>query len=173
MSDGANLGVDAQRALETILGGREEPGPEERVSIEEMEARIRAHPLPGQGTPPHETAELDDAYNQATECIAHAFLVLADENPSLLTEQRYYDGSEMDDSIPASDATWWRENMAGKAKDPTDALWEAFRERWPDGDEWVGGSTGFMVGWAFNAVRTIKGLHPTQNPAIVEVPSPE
>lgn len=164
-SDGAHLGVSAGEALKTIIGGEPEPP---GISMRDLEERIRSRPLPGDGKPPYEMEDLDEAYSVASEIMAHAFLVLADERPELLTEVRYYDGSEMDDR-GEDDAKWWRERMTGKAKDPTTVMWEAYMERWPDGDEWIGGASGYMVGWSFNAVRAIKGVEPAPNPALMTV----
>lgn len=169
MSDGANLGVSAGRALKTILGDEPQPSEQERATLDELEARIRTRSLPGDGTRPWDGGN-DDAYSVAAESIAHAFLVLADERPELLTERRFYDGTEMD-ANGEENAQWWHQHMTGKEREPTEAIWAAFKERWPNGDDWIGGATGFMVGWAFNAVRTIKHIEPAQNPAIVEMGS--
>jgi DNA-binding CsgD family transcriptional regulator len=157
MSDGADLGVSAHRALETVLGGKPEPTENERVDMAELERRIRSRPLPD------EVPARGLGYSEMSECIAHGFLVLADEDPELLTRIEHYTGHELDGS---GDAVWWRENMTGVAKEPDAAMWNAFQERWPEADC---GASGFMVGWAFNAVRAIKGLSPVQNPAIVTV----
>ena len=135
MTDGANLGVSARRALGTILGEKPQPSDEDRVSMKELEARIRSRPLPGEGTPPWKDEDTSDAYSKAAEILAHAYLVLADEDPDLLTK----------------------------------GMWDAFTARWPDGDDWIGGVSGFMEGWAFNAARSIKQLPPTPNPAIIEI----
>jgi hypothetical protein len=164
MSDGANLGVSAKRALGTILGGDPEPDDSERVTMAELEKRIRSRPLPGEGTKPWES-EGDDAYSVASEIIAHAFLVLADGDPTLLTRSEVY---TEDDFKHHKGEDWWH-SLVGTKKDPNDAAWRAFTERWPNGDEWIGGASGFMVGWAFNAARSIKGEPPTQNPAIVTI----
>ena len=42
--DGANLGIKPTRALETILGGKEQPKEEEKVTREKMLAEIMAVP---------------------------------------------------------------------------------------------------------------------------------
>jgi hypothetical protein len=170
--DGAHIGVSAGRALKTILGGDEPPTQEEQETREAMEQRIRARPLPGDGPGPwagvgdHGTDEPGDAYSAAAESLAHVYLVLADERPALLTEQRFYDGTEMDDP-------WWRENMAGKPRDPSDAIYEAMKARWPNADDWFGGLSGFQAGWAFNAVRRIKEQPPAPNPAIMTLAAPD
>lgn len=164
MSDGANLGVDAGRALKTILGGEPEPAEAERVSMEALEKRIRSRALPGEGVKPWEAVG-EDGYSVASEVIAHCFLVLADEDPSLLTRQEFY--TEADFKHHEGE-DWWQ-NLVGRPKEASEACWRAFTERWPNGDEWIGGATGFMVGWAFNAARSIKGQPPAPNPAIVTI----
>lgn len=167
MSDGANMGVSAGRALKTILGGDPPPSEDELVSMTEFEKQIRSRPLPGDGKPPwkmQEDGDVEDAYSFASEMLAHAFLMLEDETPGLLTERRKYTAEDMQKRYPGQD--WWK-NLVGSYQDPTTVMWEAFTKRWPDGDDWIGGSSGFMVGWAFNAARSIKGLNAVQNPAIV------
>lgn len=168
MSDGANLGVSAGRALGTVLGGEPEPGPDERVTMAELEKRIRSRPLPGEGDKPYESDSDDvDAYSIASEIIAHAFLVLADEDPTLLTRREVY---TEDDFKHHEGEDWWQ-GLVGKPKDATDAIWQAFTQRWPKGNEWIGGASGFMVGWAFNATRSITGEPPAPNPAILTLGS--
>lgn len=50
-----------------------------------------------------------------------------------------------------------------------DALWDAATVRWPGFDDWLGGATGFMVGWAANCVRFLRDEPPAPNPALVTV----
>lgn len=169
MTDGAHLGVSAGRALKTVLGGDEPPREDEQISREEMEKRIRERPLPGDGPSPWKnTDDGNEAYSIVAESLAHAYLVLSDERPELVNEQRFYDGSEMDDQGEDS-AKWWREHMAGKRQEPSTALWEAFQERWPEGNDWLGGISGFQAGWAYNAVRFIRSEPPAGNPAIMTI----
>lgn len=155
--DGADLGVTAGRALKSVLGGDPQPSESERMSMAEMEKQIRSRPLPLEGEPPWGRDDVKDAYSYASECIAHAFLVCADEDPEVLTRELYYP-----DDYEA-------EILRGKQKEANTAVWEAMKERWPGADEWLGGATGFMVGWAYNAARCIKELPPAPNPAIVTV----
>ena len=165
MSDGAHIGVNARRALDTILGGEPPPSAEEQASAREVEARLRALPLPGEGPGPWERVEAgeiekDEAYALAADLLARAFLELADERPELLTTRLHYpDDYEIVD-------------LRGKDRDEVDAMWQAFTERWPGADEWLGGASGFMVGWAFNAVRFLKHQPPAPNPALIEVELP-
>lgn len=169
MSDGARFGVSAGRALKTVLGGDPPPGDDERDTMQEMEARIRSRPLPGEGKKPwqmEKDGEIDDAYSYASEIIAHAFLVIADDWPEMLTERVKYTEEDLAKRYPGED--WWKQ-LVGTYQDPTTVMWDEFTKRWPDGDDWIGGASGFMVGWALNAARAIKNEPPVQNPAIVTV----
>lgn len=75
MSDGAHIGVSAERALETILGGKESPGPEEQQTREQVLARVMGAPLPGEPKP--------SGYGQAADSIAHAFIKVLEDDPGL------------------------------------------------------------------------------------------
>lgn len=130
MSDGAHLGVKADRALETILGGKEEPPSDERMSREQMRASIMKEADPMSDTPPSD-------YGSAAACIAKAMVLCIEEDSGLLAK-----GAD---------------------------LYEAVGKRWPGFDNWLGGATGFMVGWATNCARWLYEQPPVPNPAIVTV----
>lgn len=49
------------------------------------------------------------------------------------------------------------------------SLWDGVKRRWPAFDDWVGGATGFQVGWAVNCVRWLAAESPVPNPAILTV----
>lgn len=156
MSDGSNLGITASRALGTILGGEEQPKEEEKATREQVEQRVRNAPLPV-GTPIWEREDVQDSYSLAADAVAHAFLVVVDENPELLNTVEYYpDDYEV-------------EILRGKQKSPEDAVWNATIERWPNADDFWGGVTGFMVSFAYNTVRYIKEEPPKPNSAIIEI----
>lgn len=164
MSDGAELGITAGTALKTVLGGKSEP---KQQDISQMESRIRSAPLPGDGEPPF-SRENYDSYSAAADSIAHAFLVLADEDIGVLEGENVYTEADLihqDEQV--------RESLLGKPKDPADKAWQAMKARWPGADDWIGGASGFMVGFAFNAARTIKGLGPKPNPALATIDIPE
>lgn len=166
MSDGASIGVRAGRALGTILGGKEPPPmpntvEERQAALQDLEKLIRTRPLPGDGLPVWKRdpkAVGDDAYSFAAECVAHCFLVLADDDPKILDTDTVYGPDNTDHK-----EMWGR--LAGKDR----ASWEALKAKWPGADDWFGGTTGFMVGWAFNAARSIKGYGPVGNPAIITI----
>lgn len=48
------------------------------------------------------------------------------------------------------------------------AAWERAKSRWPNLDEWIGGASGFMIGFAWNLVRYIRHWDEQNNPAIVD-----
>lgn len=130
MNDGAHQGINAQRALDTILGGKESPTNREQENRASVRARIDACPWPCGIQKPTD-------YGNAADCIAKAFLSILADRPE----------------TPATDA----------------ALWMAAKDKWPEFDSWLGGASGFMVGWAVNCARWLNGEPPTQNPALVEV----
>jgi hypothetical protein len=125
------------------------------MTPEEMRAHIEVAPLPNTpgATRPWEEGNLDHGYDLAGRGLAHAFLVLCEEDPSLL-------------EVPSKD-----DDPTGSERASNDKLWKAFKARWPDGNEWLGGCTGFQFGWAHNAVRYVLGVEAVGNPAIVTVGS--
>lgn len=158
MADGAHLGVTAGRALQTILGDTPSPKEEEQHSTEAVRDRIMAVPGPCEGEPIWERDLGEEAYSLAADCIAKAMVLAADDKPEILTEVRVY--GPQDTEI---------EDLWGKQMDPTSVAWEEITMRWPGFSDWIGGPTGFQVGFAFNAARMIHELPPAPNPAILEI----
>lgn len=165
MTDGAHMGIRAKRALETILGGKEQPSEEERETPEEVRARIEAIPLFEGEKPWDMTADGDEAYSMATDALAHAFLVLIEEDPTLLEPQPYPETYPDGEPMPE----WTK----GKSRDISDVLWDAMEERWPHADEWIGGASGFMVGFAANTAMYVTQSGYAPNPAIMTIEVPE
>ena len=66
LADGAHLKVSADRALETVLGGKESPAEDERMSALEFAVWIRTAPL--------ESDEARD-YGEAARCYAKLYLM--------------------------------------------------------------------------------------------------
>lgn len=122
----------------------------------EMREHIESAPLPCDGVPPYKRdlpkGMVDDgAYSLAARSLAHGLLVLVEEDPTLLdTPSREDDPSGFD--------------AADNRK-----LWDAFRERWPEGNDWLGGPSGFQYGWAHNSVRYALRIPEVGNPAILTV----
>lgn len=133
---------------------------DDKLTPAEWRARLEARPLPDTGEPPPwEQGSDEEAYGAAAESLAHCLLVLVDERPELL-------------DVPGPE-----EDPSGFEAAHNQRLWEAFEARWPDGDRWLGGPTGFQYGWvqrayAHNIVRYIAGVEPVGNPALVTVKDP-
>jgi hypothetical protein len=155
-NDGAHLGVTAGRALKTILGDMESPKPEEQTDRDAVEVRIRATPRPCEGIPIHERADIEDGYSMAADAIAHAFLLLLDDEPALFEAVELY---------PPDSAL----ELRGTPRPLMDMLWDRAKVRWPGFSAWIGGPSGFQVGFAMNAVRCIKARPPEGNPAFMTI----
>lgn len=160
MGDGAHMGITAERALATILGGADQPDEGEKATPDQVRERIEAVPLfagekPWERFPRGEDGLAEGAYSMATDALAHAFLVLLEDDRSLLEPRHYPD-----------DHDW----SAGKQIPLSDVLWAAMKERWPGADEWVDGATGFMVGFATNTALYAGQFEAyAENPAIMEI----
>lgn len=125
---------------------------EDTMTPEQMRERIEKAPLPGDGEPIHSReGESIDLYGLAAESAAHAMLVVAEENPTLL-------------DVPSRE-----EDPSGFEAADNMKLWEAVEAKWPDADKWWGGITGFQYGWAHGAARYVLGREPVGNPAIVTI----
>ena len=124
------------------------------MSVLDWRDRLAALPEPMTGDNPWHTPGLEgeDAYQRAAELTAKAMLIVVDENPDLL-------------NIPTSIVDpWERANY--------DAAWQAAKDRWPGLNDWLGGITGNMFGWANQLVRHIHDVEQVGNPAIVTVRLP-
>lgn len=154
MSDGANLGITAQRALRAIISGDDQPAANERSSPQDVRARLESTPL-FDGAGPWKDRQAD-GYSLVADAIGHAFLVLLEEDESLLDPRYYPDDDE-------------HEILRGKRRDQADVLWDAMSARWPNAGEWCGYASGFQVGFAFNAALYALGRPTGSNPAIVEI----
>jgi hypothetical protein len=162
MTDGANLGITAGRALGTILGGDEQPSDEEKATPEQVRERVMAAPSPCEGEPIWDRHIDDEAYSLAADCIAKAFLLLEADDPGLLDRKVFWSKENTD-----------IESLWDKQRDASSAAWDATTAKWPGFDEWIGGASGFMVGFAYNTARYVTGAHPAGNPAIVTFEVPE
>jgi hypothetical protein len=157
MTDGANQGMTGRQALDAVMGGNL---PDEQPSDEALMKRVMDAPLPGEGTPIWERKGVD-RYSAAADSLAHAFLEVAKTRPGILTKKAYY---PMNYQVVS---------LRGKEMDADVLAWEAAKTTFPGMDEWLGGATGFMVGFAFNLARHLHGLQPAPNPAIVTINIPE
>jgi hypothetical protein len=158
MGDGANLGITAGRALDTVIGGEPQPTEEEQATSEQVRERVMQAPNPCEGKPIHERAIDKDAYSLAADAIAKAFLLAEAEKPGILECELYYSKENTD-----HDVLW------GKPQGAETAVWNYVKEKHPGFDDWIGGASGFMVGFAYNAALYVLGKPPKPNPAIVTV----
>lgn len=157
MSDGANLGVSASRALGTILGGEPQPDEDERATPQQVRDRIMA--AAGRGGSP-----LD--YGDCADMAAGMVLMFYAANP----QAREW---------PVESAHHWERD--GVRVEPGDSGWDGLEyvKDGPDLYQQVNaftegklsalGITGFQWGWAVNAARFAEDLPPEPNPAIIEV----
>lgn len=153
-ADGAHLGVGAERALETILGGKESPGEDERESPQHVAARVLA--AAERGGDPH-------GYGDCADMVAGMVLMFWQAHPEAaewpLDPPYHYekDGVRYDH---------WIEG--GKLVDDGPDLSKAV-DAFTEGKLSALGITGFQWGWAVNAARYALGKPPEQNPAIITI----
>lgn len=148
MSDGAQMGVGAERALESILGDAPQPTDEERQSADEMRAEILA------------TTTDPQTYNGTAMFVANRILNWLIANPERAhepTELVYDWNGDPDHGSEGLKpeyviAQGWHELMKADGMWPEDT-----------------GLTGFMWGWAVNAARRCVELPEVPNPAIMEI----
>ena len=122
---------------------------------EEWRAHLEALPQPMSGPSPwarNDAMKGDDAYQLASELTAKAMLIVADEDPRLL-------------DIPAAITD-------SHDRATYDAAWKAAVSRWPGLDDWLGGISGNMFGWANRLVRYIHDKPAVGNPAIFTIRLP-
>lgn len=153
MSDGAHLGVGADRALETVLGGKESPAENEGMSVAEMRDWLLSAPRAGE---PDAMAD----YGECARAVAGEVLRWALPNP-----ERYA-------RTPAETEITWPELPDGK-KDYNNpiygrrGLYDVLKADGIPLEEL--GITGFQWGWAYNAARRCLELPPEPNPAIITI----
>ena len=118
--DGANLGVNAERSCEAVLGGKQ-PEKSEMRTPEQMREYVMSAP--------ESYEEGRKGYGEAALWLARQYLILLDER---------FEGDLYDEV---------KRRQGGRSMD----------------------FTGFMVGWAENAARYVKGKPEKANPAIIEI----
>jgi len=149
VSDGAHLGVSADRALGTILGGEPSPGEEEQMGVVEFREWLE---LPDQE--PHD-------YGEAARRMARVILAYFLEDPRRAT---YPTESEYDF---AADPDHGCQGMKPEFTNHV-GLYEMMKRDGRRTDDFDGCS-GFQWGWAVNAARRCVELPPVPNPAIIEI----
>ena len=71
-SDGANMGVKPARALETILGGKDQPKEEERLSSEGMRSLLLSQP--------DDYKDISEDYDSASLWLAKQFFLILESD---------------------------------------------------------------------------------------------
>lgn len=149
MGDGAHLNIGAERAMKTIVDGKEQPP---AMTDEEFEAMVRNAPISG---------EL--SYESASSAAARIVLEAYEEYPQLreLSDECVY----LRDSN--GNIEWG--NEGGKMIHLNVTLYDVIKKLHKEGTaerDVLVDLTGFMWGWAMNAARKILGLGPVPNPAM-------
>lgn len=149
MSDGAHQGIGAERALKTILGGEPAPTKDEGADRESMERRILSVTYP------------PTTYDDAALYTARFILTTLRAHPEIASQP-------VDSELDLKNSTPVHIIMSRKG-------WgDLLKEADPVGyAAAVEGITGFMWGWAVNAVRYVLDLPAVSNPAIIEIEEPE
>jgi hypothetical protein len=157
MSDGSNMGITAGRALSAVLGSDDQPTEDEMQSKEEVFKRVRDAPNPLEGETVFSRFG-EDGYSVATDVIAKAFLLIEEEFPGTLEAKAYFspENTEIED-------------LWGKECSAESAVWRKVMNKWPEFDKWLGGASGFMVGFAYNTARWLNDKPIVENPAIVTI----
>lgn len=152
--DGAHLGVGAERALETILGGKEQPSDDERVTPEQMAERILA--AAGRGGEPA-------SYGDCADMAAGMVLALYRDSPGTRewpAERGHHyelEGVDLDHWQEGARIVWDGPDLYKAVSAFTDGKLDAL------------GITGFQWGWAVNAARFALGAPAEPNPAIITI----
>ena len=150
-ADGAHLGVSAERALETILGGKPSPSDDEQMDAETFRNWIK-------------TADREDSYGECARLCARYLLEYLTEHPEdvQLPLEATYDW----DRAKAELGRWPESDEKARYR-TADGLWDRASAAEPRLKHM--GLTGFMVGWAFNAARRCLEIPPAPNPALLTV----
>jgi hypothetical protein len=151
-ADGAHLGVSAERALKTILGGEPEPTEDEQMDADTFRQWIR-------------TADRSDDYGECARLCARYLLEYLTAHPE-------------DMQLPLDATHDWarlRAEMGDQFPEPevlakyqlSEGVWDRAVLAFPQLHDL--GLTGFQAGWAFNAARRCLELPPAPNPALLTV----
>jgi len=149
MTDGAHLNIGAEKAVETILGGEDEP---EHLTDEQFEQMIRTAPI-----------KPDLGYDEGSNACARIVLEAYEKYPQLqdLPEEHIYlkfaNGKTDLDNFYSINTTLY--DVLRKLYDD-----DSYEYRWVFSE-----LTGFMWGWAVNAARKVLGLGAVPNPALITI----
>ena len=146
--DGADLGYGMEAALRGALGGEEPP---HRMTVEEMREYILTAP------------DSPKSYDDGGRAIAKLVLGFMERHPDAA-------------AMPADSDYEWPKKANG---DPDwnatpnvvrEGLYDYIKRMEPNyGRAVFEEMSGFQWGWGVNAARTVLGLHPVPNPAIITI----
>ena len=155
MADGAYLGVDAERALGTILGGKESPAKEEQMDDTTFAVWLRSAP------------ENPASYGETARLAGRYLLEYLERHPERqndpLDDKHDFDRMRADGVLERSkiDSAVWKNYLLQTG------IWDDAKQEFPQLESLD--LTGFMVGWAFNAARKVLALSPAPNPALLTI----
>lgn len=153
-ADGAHLGVSAERALKTILGGEPAPTEDEQMDADTFREWIK-------------TADRHDTYEEGARLCARYLLEYLIAHPEDM--QRPLDATYDWNRLRAEHGdTFVAAEVLPKYR-LSEGLFDLAATANPDLKAMTPDLTGFMVGWAFNAARRCLELPPAPNPALMEV----
>lgn len=177
MNDGTSMGIDAKRALSTILGGEPAPTENEHQTREQVRERLGKAPRFQDLEVRREEREEDYGelhfkgevevlyyhgkpidYGDAADCAARAI------NDFLEAYPEYVD-APADDEYP--DIDWSKVNSVEEMpKAIRRGLYELMKEN--GYDLGILGLTGFQWGFAYNTARYVRFEEGQPNPAIID-----
>lgn len=169
MSDGAHMGVRAERTLQTILGDAEQPTEEEKQTPEQMYAWLKSAADASEFEQGEATAE---SYDEACRVTARAVLEHLEKHPEHMyhrpdgiTESRH-DQPPEDEIADDPREGWMQLSEDFWMRYTSPSLYDLMKDQ---GAKIPEGLTGFMWGWACNAARYALKLGPFDNPALLEI----
>lgn len=151
-ADGAHLGVSAERALKTILGGEPEPTEDEQMDADTFRQWIM-------------TADRSDTYDECARLCARyllEYLIAHPEDMGLTLDAKYdFDRAQRELGRPLESVEEMQRFRT------SDGVYDRASLAFPELHDL--GLTGFQAGWAFNAARRCLELPPAPNPALLTV----
>jgi hypothetical protein len=153
-ADGAHMGVSAERALKTILGGEPEPTEDEQMDADTFRQWIQ-------------TAERQDTYEEGARLCARYLLEYLIAHPEDM--QRPLDATYDWGRLRAEQGDQFVEREVLAKYQVSEGVFDKAAAANPDLKAMTRDLTGFMVGWAFNAARRCLELPPAPNPALLTV----
>lgn len=143
------MGVGAERALQTILGGEDQPSADERTTPQQMAAYLLS------------ASSEAHSYDEGARLAGRIVLEYLQMHPE-------------DAALPADDKHEWPNGWDAPSVIVAPGIHGQMERKEPGAIEKLRslGLTGFMWGWAVNAAKYALDLPPVANPAIVTIDIP-